>query len=85
LEREGLVRREACDDDARGLFAVLTDLGYERLRRASSTHLRGVERYAVGRLDGAQVQALGEVCAAILGSDLPRQARTPAARFTPEG
>ena len=25
LEREGLVRREACEDDARGLFTVLTD------------------------------------------------------------
>src|SRR4051812_5445438 len=25
LEREGLVSREPCDDDARGLFAVLSD------------------------------------------------------------
>ena len=32
LEREGLVRREACDDDARGLFAVLTEDGFQRLR-----------------------------------------------------
>ena len=32
LEREGLVRREACDDDARGLFAVLTEAGFQRLR-----------------------------------------------------
>ena len=27
LQREGLVTREACPDDARGLFAVLTDAG----------------------------------------------------------
>ena len=42
LEREGLVRREACDSDARGLFTVLTDAGLERLREASPVHLRGV-------------------------------------------
>jgi DNA-binding MarR family transcriptional regulator len=86
LEREGLVRREACDDDARGLFAVLTDDGYERLRRASSTHLRGVHTYAIGRLDDTQVAALAQICAALLG-DEPAAAvlRAPAARVSLEG
>ena len=46
LEREGLVRREACDDDARGLFTVLTDDGLARLREASPMHLRGVAEHA---------------------------------------
>jgi DNA-binding MarR family transcriptional regulator len=68
LEREGLVRREACDDDARGLFAVLTEDGFQRLRRASPTHLRGVARYAMDRLDDAQVAALAEICALLLDS-----------------
>ena len=68
LEREGLVRREACDDDARGLFAVLTDAGFQRLRRASPTHLRGVASYAMDRLDQDQVQALAEICARLLGT-----------------
>jgi DNA-binding MarR family transcriptional regulator len=63
LEREGLVRREACDDDARGLFAVLTEAGFQRLRRASPTHLRGVASYAIDRLDDEQVEALAEICA----------------------
>ncbi|MGH8869262.1 MAG: MarR family winged helix-turn-helix transcriptional regulator [Actinomycetes bacterium] len=61
LAREGLVRREACPSDARGLYAVLTDEGYDRLRRATPTHLRGVERYAVGRLDAAELASLHEV------------------------
>jgi DNA-binding MarR family transcriptional regulator len=68
LEREGLVRREACDDDARGLFAVLTEAGYQRLRRATPTHLRGVANYAIDRLDDAQVEALAEICARMLDS-----------------
>jgi DNA-binding MarR family transcriptional regulator len=66
LEREGLVRREACDDDARGLFAVLTQDGFARLRRASPTHLRGVASYAIDRLDDAQVAALAEICGRLL-------------------
>ena len=85
LEREGLVRREACDDDARGLFAVLTEQGYDRLRTASSTHLRGVQSYAIDRLSDAQVAALAEICAAMLGSDSPvTDLRPPAARVPVE-
>ncbi|MFI6736836.1 MarR family winged helix-turn-helix transcriptional regulator [Nonomuraea sp. NPDC050451] len=42
LQRDGLVSREACADDARGLFAVLTDAGAERLAEATPTYLRGV-------------------------------------------
>jgi DNA-binding MarR family transcriptional regulator len=59
LERDGLVAREACASDARGLFAVLTDAGYERLRKAATTHLRGVHDYAVGRLTVGELDALG--------------------------
>ena len=83
LEREGLVRREACDDDARGLFAVLTEDGFQRLRRASPTHLRGVARYAMDRLDDAQVAALTEICALLLdGGGVMPAARDGAERTT---
>jgi DNA-binding MarR family transcriptional regulator len=63
LEREGLVRREACDSDARGLFTVLTPEGLDRLRAASPVHLRGVASYAVGRLRPDEAEEL----AALLG------------------
>jgi DNA-binding MarR family transcriptional regulator len=65
LVREGLVRREACESDARGLFAVLTDEGYARLRKATSTHLRGVAD-AMGRLDGAELDQLGSILGRLL-------------------
>jgi len=61
LEREGLVRREACEDDARGLYTVITPAGVDRLRAASPTHLRGIAQHAVGRLaddEAAQLSVL---------------------------
>ena len=46
LEREGLLERDACVDDGRGTFAVLTAKGEELLQRARRTHLDGVrERF----------------------------------------
>lgn len=59
LSKDGLVRREACESDARGLFAVLTPTGYERLRSASRTHLRGVQEYAIGRFTAEELRELG--------------------------
>ena len=38
LERDGLVRREVDADDRRKWFAVLTDVGDDRLRAARRTH-----------------------------------------------
>lgn len=43
LVADGLVVRDQCLSDARGAEAVLTDDGLARLRRASTTHLRGIE------------------------------------------
>jgi DNA-binding MarR family transcriptional regulator len=45
LERDGLVERVSCADDARGAFARLTDAGRAKLEAASSTHLDGVRRH----------------------------------------
>ena len=69
LEREGLVRREACEDDARGLFTVLTDDGLARLRAASPVHLRGISDYAVGRLGEDEAAALAELLGRFIDED----------------
>lgn len=42
LERDGLVARERCEDDRRGLYARLTPAGLARLQEARPTHLAGV-------------------------------------------
>lgn len=51
LVDDGLVERHAAPDDARGAEAVLTDLGLDRLRRASRTHLRGVAEHFLAAVD----------------------------------
>lgn len=59
MEREGLVRRERCDADARVVYAVLTDEGMTRLEQAWPTHLRGVREHMVDRLSGTELTTLG--------------------------
>lgn len=58
LEAAGSVEREACTTDARGQEAVLTPLGLDRLRTAATTHLDGVRRYFLDRLETDDVDAL---------------------------
>ena len=58
LEAAGSVERAACSTDARGQEAVLTAVGLERLRSAATTHLDGVRRYFLDRLDPAELTAL---------------------------
>jgi DNA-binding MarR family transcriptional regulator len=38
LADEGLVERRSCAEDRRGMFAVLTDAGRDRLAEAAPTH-----------------------------------------------
>lgn len=65
---EGLVYREPCASDARGYFTILTAAGYERLRSATGTHLRGVQEYATGRFSPQQLDQFDELLS-VLTSD----------------
>ncbi|MFL6114439.1 MAG: MarR family winged helix-turn-helix transcriptional regulator [Catenulispora sp.] len=65
MEKEGLVRREPCETDGRGYFAVLTDAGWEKLLAAVPTHVRDVRESFVSPLGRAQLLALGEALSAI--------------------
>jgi DNA-binding MarR family transcriptional regulator len=61
LEREGLVSRRACPDDARGTLAVLSPAGMARLQQAWVTHLRGVREHVVSRFTEQELATLGEL------------------------
>jgi DNA-binding MarR family transcriptional regulator len=61
LERQGLIARERCSDDGRGLFAMLTEPGRELVLRARPAHLAGVRRRFLDPLDPAEVDALGAI------------------------
>jgi DNA-binding MarR family transcriptional regulator len=62
MEHAGLVRRQECDDDRRGFFAVLTEEGWQRLVAAAPTHVEGVRRHLVDQMTPAQFHALGQAC-----------------------
>jgi DNA-binding MarR family transcriptional regulator len=59
LEREGLLVRDSCSDDGRGLFAVLTDAGEELLARARPTHLAGVRERFLRHFDAGELALIG--------------------------
>jgi DNA-binding MarR family transcriptional regulator len=61
LEKGGLVARCPVENDGRGVAARLTDAGLDRLRTASRTHLRGVARHFVNRLDEADLHILERI------------------------
>jgi len=63
LERAGLVRREPCIDDARGMYAVLTDDGVDQLRSASHVHLAGVVEHFARRFNRQEIFRFGQLLA----------------------
>jgi DNA-binding MarR family transcriptional regulator len=58
MERDGLVRREACPSDRRGTFAELTAAGHRRLREAAPAHLRGVNEHFAELFDEEEAATL---------------------------
>ncbi|TVL94203.1 MarR family transcriptional regulator [Streptomyces sp. LX-29] len=58
MENAGLVRRENCESDRRGLYAVLTDHGWETMRTVAPHHVASVRRHFIDLLDPADLQAL---------------------------
>jgi DNA-binding MarR family transcriptional regulator len=58
LERDRLVERVPCEDDARGQYAVLTTRGRETFDAARATHLAGVRRRFLERFAADELRAL---------------------------
>lgn len=69
LEADALVRRVSCDTDRRGQWAQLTDAGYERLRGASPTHLRGVAEHFLDRIPPGELESLRSTLDRVLKPD----------------
>jgi DNA-binding MarR family transcriptional regulator len=68
LEAAGSVERMACTSDARGQEAVLTASGLDRLRTAADTHLDGVRRYFLERLETADLDAIERSLGRVAGA-----------------
>ena len=57
MARAGLVTREVCEEDRRGVMACLTGEGRAALRRAAPTHLRGIDEHFGRHLTADQTRA----------------------------
>lgn len=78
LERSDLVRRQACPNDRRGSWAVLTRQGLERLTAALPGHLALLEHHFTGRFSPAELELLVDRLRTI------RDEVNPAARPEPD-
>jgi DNA-binding MarR family transcriptional regulator len=59
LERQGLLKRERCESDARGWFAEITPEGRRAFGAARKTHLDGVRRAFLSRFSRDELRMLG--------------------------
>lgn len=69
LADEGLVSREAADDDARSVVVAITDEGLSRLAEATPVHARDINRLFVQRLDSAELETLERVLSKVIVED----------------
>ena len=58
MERDGLLQRERCEEDQRGLYAEITDKGRQMFADARKTHLGGVRERFLDRLSPGDQRSL---------------------------
>lgn len=59
MEGAGLVRREGCADDARGVVVALTPRGHARLRQVAPLHARRIQAYFAHHLTEQDLATMG--------------------------
>ncbi len=69
MEEAGWVRREACPDDKRGFFAVMTAKGWNAIVAAAPDHVASVRSRCVDKLSKADQIVLAEIFERV-GNDL---------------
>lgn len=65
LEKDGLVSRQACPSDGRGVEASITPAGLAALAEAAPTHVAGVRAYFVDLVNPEDFAAVGRVFDAV--------------------
>jgi DNA-binding MarR family transcriptional regulator len=66
LEAKNLLYRETCPGDKRGVYAVLTDEGFEVLDKAARDHVMTVRRYFVDVMEPGDLEAVGRAFRAVI-------------------
>ena len=61
MEERGMVAREQCENDARGVDVVLTKAGLKAIQGAAPAHLEGVRHCFIDLLTPAQMKTLSSI------------------------
>lgn len=67
MEVRGLVRRQACDHDARGAIVTLTEAGWSTLRGAAPLHVQSVRDHLIDLLTPEEVDSLTTISEKVIG------------------
>lgn len=62
MAKAGLVERQVCEQDGRGMFAVMTDRGWQAIVKAAPDHVESVRRHLLDVLTPEEYRAFGEAC-----------------------
>ena len=65
MENAGLVRRENCESDRRGLFAVLTPHGWETMKKVAPHHVASVREHFIDLLSPDELTTLQQALAPV--------------------
>ena len=66
MESRGLVRRDDCEGDKRGTFAVLTSEGMAAIERVAPYHVDNVRRHFIDRLSPRQLEEVRDAFAPVI-------------------
>lgn len=61
LVKRGYIDREQCDDDGRGLFARMTNLGFEAIAKAAPAHVDDVRELVFANIKPDEFEAFASV------------------------
>lgn len=82
MEKRGLVTKEKCVGDARGVIVVLTTEGQRRLEAAAPEHVESVRRLIFDHLTEEQAVVLGEFMTNVMAVDNVPGAENFAGKFS---
>jgi DNA-binding MarR family transcriptional regulator len=66
MEVKGLVRREGCEGDKRGTFAVITSRGMATIERVAPSHVESVRRHFMDHIPAEHLGVLTEAYQPVL-------------------
>ena len=66
MEVKGLVRREGCDGDKRGTFAVITPRGQAIIERVAPSHVDSVRRHFIDQVSPEHLEVLTDAYEPVL-------------------